>query len=196
MNPTIKIVIVGNTGVGKTSMVNWYIYNQHIPYVDPTVGAAFHIKHLYCDNSPTGKVSVQIWDTAGQERYRSIIKMYYRNANACICVLDVTDKQSYIDLNYWIKSYYETVDNSNIIIVANKIDKNVWMVKEEDIKSIADKYKCDYYLTTMSDPKTIENIFEKITDMCKKNINQVENKPINFIFDLAPKESAGSYCTC
>ncbi|RUS29142.1 ras family-domain-containing protein [Jimgerdemannia flammicorona] len=95
-----KVVILGSQGVGKTSLVVRYIEKTFSPNCTATIGASFMAKKLSVDNC---KVRLQIWDTAGQERFRSMAPMYYRGAHAAILVYDITQEQSFLDMNSWVE---------------------------------------------------------------------------------------------
>ncbi len=108
-NNHMKLVLLGNTGVGKTSIVHWYIYQKRPRLdIDSTIGAAFNTRTLLLDNNK--QVLLHIWDTAGQERYRSLSKMYYRNSHAALIVFSVIDKESFDEVDKWINRYKDHND--------------------------------------------------------------------------------------
>ncbi|POW08070.1 hypothetical protein PSTT_07825, partial [Puccinia striiformis] len=94
-----KVVILGMQGVGKTSIVHRYTTGSFSYSLTSTIGASFCTKKLSVDGC---KVRLQIWDTAGQERFRSMAPMYYRGANAAILVYDITNKESFLDIQNWL----------------------------------------------------------------------------------------------
>ncbi|PTB80607.1 ras-domain-containing protein [Trichoderma longibrachiatum ATCC 18648] len=97
-----KIVVLGAQNVGKTSLVMRYCKGSFNPaQVTSTVGASFLTKRVV-DNDSDTVVRLQIWDTAGQERFRSISRLYYRGANACILCYSITDAQSFTDMGEWL----------------------------------------------------------------------------------------------
>ncbi|OXV07832.1 hypothetical protein Egran_04404, partial [Elaphomyces granulatus] len=97
-----KIVVLGAQGVGKTSLVNRYVKNAFEPATTTsTVGASFVTKRVL-DSASDTLVRLQIWDTAGQERFRSISRLYYRGAHACLLCYDITDEQSFRDMTGWL----------------------------------------------------------------------------------------------
>ena len=98
-----KVVILGNTGVGKTSIVSKYVTNQFSPLIPATIGASFNVKTLSFDG---WKVQMQIWDTAGQERFRSMAPMYYRGAHAAILVFDITSSDSLDRVAEWVEGIF------------------------------------------------------------------------------------------
>ncbi|XWV26615.1 Rab family GTPase [Tupanvirus soda lake] len=161
-----KIVLIGDSGVGKSSLVYWFMYGKSTPMICPTIGAAFCTKEIIYQGN---KVKFNIWDTAGQERFRSLVKMYYKGTCGCVCVFDITNKSSFLSLDYWINDYAEhcTDENNKIIIVANKCDhdKSKWCVDEEEIKKIANKYNCDYVLTSCINGQGVNQVFYKLADL-------------------------------
>ena len=97
-----KVVLIGESGVGKTSIITRYIQNEFTSSLSPTPGANFTTKLIYIkDYEQT--VKFEIWDTAGQEKYRSLAKVFYKNSAVCILVYDITRKESFEELKkFWI----------------------------------------------------------------------------------------------
>jgi len=182
-----KVILVGDTGVGKTTILSYSIH-QKLVNLQSTVGANFWCKSVNLDDKI---VKLHIWDTAGQERFRSIVKLYYSNANACVCVFDLTNYTSFKSLTFWINEYIDTSKNNNILIVANKSDlpTSKWEVTIEDIKKISAKHNCEYLFTECITGTNIEAIFEKIGKLTDKfypidNITEIKPQPI-------PKDTCG-----
>jgi len=118
-----KIVVLGAQGVGKTSLLLRYIKNQFSPAsTTSTVGASFLTKRVVDDGSDT-VVRLQIWDTAGQERFRSISRLYYRGANACILCYSITDQASFEEMGVWLTELRRNLPPDIIIhVVGTKAD--------------------------------------------------------------------------
>ncbi|KAI9494819.1 ras family-domain-containing protein [Zychaea mexicana] len=95
-----KVVVLGATGVGKTSVVIRYVQKTFSASSTSTIGASFMTKKLTVDDC---HVRLQIWDTAGQERFRAMAPMYYRGAQAAILVYDITSEESFSDMNTWVE---------------------------------------------------------------------------------------------
>ncbi|CAO3677754.1 unnamed protein product [Umbelopsis vinacea] len=115
-----KVVILGSTGVGKTSMVVRYVQKTFSPNGTSTIGASFMTKKLSVDNC---KVRLQIWDTAGQERFRAMAPMYYRGAHAAILVYDITSEESFQDMSSWVEELKKNMTEDLVIhVVGNKLD--------------------------------------------------------------------------
>ena len=96
-----KVILLGEAAVGKTSIISRYINNKFEDSVQSTVGAAFFAKEIKLENG--NEYTLNIWDTAGAEIFRSINKLFYRDASIALLVYDITNKESYEELkNYWL----------------------------------------------------------------------------------------------
>ena len=116
----VKVVLLGDTGVGKSSLVLRFVTNNFKPYSESTIGASFMSKMIMVDGTP---IKYQIWDTAGQEKYHSLAPMYYRGAAAAIVVYDITRKASFATLKNWVKELKQLgPENIVIAIAGNKCD--------------------------------------------------------------------------
>ena len=97
-----KVVLIGESGVGKTSIISRYISNTFSSILTATPGASFATKTVYLQDFKQS-IKFEIWDTAGQEKYRALAKVFYKNAAVCILVYDITRRSSFDELkNYWI----------------------------------------------------------------------------------------------
>ena len=98
-----KVVLIGESGVGKTSIISRYLNNDFQSKLMPTPGASFVTKNVLMEEE-NKSILFEIWDTAGQEKYRSLAKIFYKNASVCVLVYDITRKSSFEEIkNYWIK---------------------------------------------------------------------------------------------
>lgn len=157
-----KIVLIGDSGVGKTSLIHRFIHDQPLLSSHPTIGASFLTKEININNK---KIKFSIWDTAGQERFRSMVKMYYKNVCGCLCLFDVSNKTSFVNVIYWLHDYIKENDiESKIIIVGNKceVDRSEWAVTEQDVKRLADQFQCDYIFTSSMTGHNINELFYKL----------------------------------
>ena len=97
-----KVVLIGESGVGKTSIINRYISNTFSQVLTATPGASFTTKTVFLKDY-NQSIKFEIWDTAGQEKYRALAKVFYKNAAVCILVYDILRKTSFEELkNYWV----------------------------------------------------------------------------------------------
>lgn len=186
---TWKVVFLGESSVGKTSIITRYITGQFLRD-NATIGAAFISHQLKISFEHT--VQLEIWDTAGQERYRSLTTMYYRNTNVAIVVFDLSNfhiDTTFNDIDMWIEKLSEhnntpnnNNDKLNIIIVGNKID----LLEENDDMSAIRETMLRYL-----DNKTnqnYDNIVLKYLEVSAKTGENVSNLFENVIVDLIPKD--------
>ncbi|XP_065900271.1 uncharacterized protein [Dysidea avara] len=122
--PVLKIIIVGDTGTGKTSLLHQYVYNKFSVLYEPTIPLDFHYKELACNNT---NYKLHLWDTAGQERFKAVTQAYYRDAVAAFVVYDVTNKNSLEHSLQWKEEINSTVYLTNgdpipVVLIANKVD--------------------------------------------------------------------------
>jgi Ras-related protein Rab-1A len=94
-----KLIIIGNTSVGKSSLLSKFVDNVFSESFLPTIGVDFRIKNMEVEGT---KVKLQVWDTAGQERFKSILTSYYKGAHGVIVVFDITDKASFQNVVNWV----------------------------------------------------------------------------------------------
>jgi len=160
---SFKVVLVGESGVGKTSIITQFIDQTFQEDQQSTTGGTFSTKSVICDNGKTLKF--EIWDTAGQERYRSLTKMFYKDANAAVLVYDITRKDSFEELqNYWAEQIKES-SPSNIIlaVAANKSDLfNKEAVDEDQARKFAESLGAIYASTTATTVESINDLFIQI----------------------------------
>ena len=116
----VKVVIVGASGVGKTSLSNRFVYDDFQERSQPTLGASYlETLHKFEGHN----LRYQLWDTAGQEKYRSIAKIYYKDARIALLVYDVTSKISFVSLQTWAQEVRSSAPADVILaVVGNKID--------------------------------------------------------------------------
>ena len=119
---TCKVVLIGESGVGKTSIISRYINNEFKSSMTSTSGASFLTKNVIMDEE-NQTIKFEIWDTAGQEKYRSLAKLFYKSSSICILVYDITRKSSFLAIqNFWIKEIKENA-SKNISKFSNKFKK-------------------------------------------------------------------------
>ncbi|KAJ6996704.1 ras-related protein Rab7 isoform X1 [Populus alba x Populus x berolinensis] len=120
----LKVIVLGDSGVGKTSLMNQYVYKKFSQQYKATIGADFVTKEVQIDDK---LVTLQIWDTAGQERFQSLGSAFYRGADCCVLVYDVNIQKSFEILNNWHKEFVKQADPVDpeafpFILFGNKID--------------------------------------------------------------------------
>eukprot|EP01013_Petalomonas_cantuscygni_P011092 TRINITY_DN243_c0_g1_i2.p1 TRINITY_DN243_c0_g1~~TRINITY_DN243_c0_g1_i2.p1 ORF type:complete len:208 (+),score=69.32 TRINITY_DN243_c0_g1_i2:150-773(+) len=116
----LKVVMLGDSGVGKTSILNQYVNHRFDARYKATIGADFLTKELEIDGS---LLTLQIWDTAGQERFQSLGSAFYRGADACILVYDVTNPTSFQHVGSWFDEFaIQSGQSHQLILLGNKCD--------------------------------------------------------------------------
>ncbi len=116
-----KVVLVGDSGVGKSNLIGRFTKNDFSFETKATIGVEFAHKVLQVENSI---IKAQIWDTAGQERYRAITSAYYKGAVGALVVFDITKRESFLSVVKWLREIYEGADMENIVVmlIGNKYD--------------------------------------------------------------------------
>ncbi len=159
----IKVVLLGNSGVGKSSILDRYV-NEHFDKDSQlTLGISFLDKTF----SYRGKaIKLQMWDTAGQEKYASLAKMYYRDANIAILVYDLTDKKSLDGLKSWHKELKDQGPKNMILAIAGNKSELVDNKSDtiENGKNYAKKHGAIFQTTSAQENKGIEELFNQILD--------------------------------
>jgi len=158
----IKIVILGSSGVGKSSIINRYIYDHWDKDMQTTLGAAFLDKTF----TYRGKeFKFQIWDTAGQEKYGPLAQMYYRDADVALLVYDVTDKSSFTGLKNWHMELTEKGPKNIVLaIVGNKSEIEDTKTFETEGELYASKHNAIFKATSAKQNKGINELFDTILD--------------------------------
>lgn len=168
-----RVVLIGDTQTGKTSIINRHINSDFSKFSPPTIGASVYTQSIVEDNL---NLSINFYDTTGQEAFRSICKVYYRNTSAAIVVFDITNIKTFNNIDYWINEYYKQSDSKLLFIAANKTYlKESAAVTYEEIHEKAQKYNCEFIYTSALDGTSIEELFDnvirKVTEIMKANIN-------------------------
>jgi Ras-related protein Rab-11A len=166
-----KIVLVGDSGVGKTNLLLRYLKNKFDQNSKATVGVEFGSKNITIDNSI---VKAQVWDTAGQERYRSITSAYYKGSHGALVVYDVTKIESFNNIDKWISDLRNNTNEKLVImLIGNKVDLDKERtVKSEEGQEKSNENEVAYIETSALDSRNVEKAFESIvTKIHKTYIN-------------------------
>ena len=158
-----KIVLIGETAVGKTSIISQFVDNNFQEDLQASTGGTFSSKRLILDNGKTLKFD--IWDTAGQERYRSLTKLFYTDSSAAILVYDITRKETFEELkNYWVNQIKESLkENIILVIAANKSDlSEKEEVDEVMAREFARELNALFFRTSAKNSIGIDDLFFEI----------------------------------
>ena len=173
----LKIILVGDSGVGKTSLMNRFMgftFEENLPC---TISVDYRIKSLNID--PLTGAELTIWDTCGQEKYRSLTRQYFKDAHGVILVYSVDNDNSLLGAQSWLKEIKNNCnENTCIILVGNKIDKPDRKVSKESADNFAMKNNLMYVETSAKDGMYIDLPFENLaTEIIKKtNLAKDENE--------------------
>ena len=159
-----KIVLLGESGVGKTCIISRYINQVFEGNTISTNGASYAAKTLHFDDYDKS-LKVEIWDTAGQEQYRSLTKIFYKDATAAILVYDITRKKSFDEIkNYWYKQLLDCAPSDIVVgLAGNKADLfDREQVSEEEAKEFAKEIKAIFRLTSAMTASGIDELFSAV----------------------------------
>jgi small GTP-binding protein len=187
-----KVVVLGNSGAGKTSILQYALRGMPKMGLQNTIGCECHSITV---NLPVDKsVSLKIWDTAGQEIYKSIVPVYVRDAAAALLVYDVTDMTSFSSLDYWHALLMEEQQSESILIyiVANKMDlKDQAAVPEGQARNFADERRGRFACVSALDGTGIKELFEIIADDCLQGRRETK---LNIVDPVGPRNGGGGGC--
>jgi Ras-related protein Rab-1A len=195
-----KFIILGDNNCGKTSLLGRYTDDivQTEEYY-PTIGVDFKIKAVESNGK---NIKINIWDTAGQEKFKSIISYYYKNIAAAILVFDVTNRESFENIQSWIdeiKLNCELSDKIPMVLIGNKndkISKRVVSVSEANV--FADKLNVDYFETNMYNWDGINDAFINLVDKTTEHyiINNIPSQGVkNYSINIQNNEDKNSRVT-
>lgn len=168
----LKVIILGDAGVGKTSLLKQYVNKQFSYQYKATIGADFLMKEIIIGDQV---VQLQLWDTAGQEKFHSLGSAFYRNAECCILVFDQTDPKTFETIDTWRSEFLTQLnpkdpDNFPFVILGNKCDKEGEIkVSEQKVKQYcSQKNNMSYFETSAKDGVNIELAFEEVAKQAFK----------------------------
>ncbi|XP_031829908.1 RAS oncogene family member Rab3 isoform X1 [Nomia melanderi] len=172
-----KLLIIGNSSVGKTSFLFRYADDSFTSAFVSTVGIDFKVKTVFRNDK---RVKLQIWDTAGQERYRTITTAYYRGAMGFILMYDITNEESFNSVQDWItqiKTY--SSDNAQVILVGNKCDMaEERVISEKRGIQLAEQLEVQFFETSAKENINIKAVFEQLVDIiCDKMSESLDIDP-------------------
>lgn len=164
----LKVIVLGDSGVGKTSILNRFVKQEFSQSYRATVGADFLFKEFTMDNK---EISLQLWDTAGQERFQSLGNAFYRGTDCCLLVYDITNIESFENIMSWKKEFLERSGNENtnfpIILIGNKCDlTGDRKISIARAKEWAEEERLIFEEVSAKEDIRIEEAFKKATKLC------------------------------
>uniref|UniRef100_A0AAY4A7Q4 Uncharacterized protein n=1 Tax=Denticeps clupeoides TaxID=299321 RepID=A0AAY4A7Q4_9TELE len=186
---TLQTILVGDSGVGKTSLLVQFDQGKFIPgSFSATVGIGFTVSHhwLYCS----------IWDTAGQERFRSVTHAYYRDAQALLLLYDITSKSSFDNTRAWLTEIHEYAQNDVVImLLGNKSDMiSSRMVRRDEGERLAREYGVPFMETSAKTGVNVDLVFKAVAKELKHRAAQLPNEPKFHIHEFIQTQKKESSC--
>ncbi|XP_037535488.1 ras-related protein rab7 [Nematolebias whitei] len=199
----LKVIILGDSGVGKTSLMNQYVNKKFSNQYKATIGADFLTKEVMVDDR---LVTMQIWDTAGQERFQSLGVAFYRGADCCVLVFDVTAPNTFKTLDSWrdeflIQASPRDPEHFPFVVLGNKIDLENRQVTSKRAQAwCLSKNNIPYFETSAKEAINVEQAFQTIARNALKQETEVElynefPEPIKLGGNDRARPSAES-CSC
>ena len=162
----IKICLLGDVNVGKTSIASRFCKNSFNENYINTIGGAYQQQNIVLNNGT--KMKLHIWDTSGQDRFRSMTNLYYRDAQVAILTYDITNESSFNSIEFWIKELRYKVENENMILclVGNKCDVNIDQRKitTNKGKTYANENNMIFYETSAKTGEGVKDLFVNIAN--------------------------------
>ncbi|KAJ3656070.1 hypothetical protein Zmor_015172 [Zophobas morio] len=195
---TLKILIIGESGVGKSSILVRFTEDNFDPDQTLTIGVDFKTKKLSVDGNT---VKLAIWDTAGQERFRTLTPSYYREAQGAILVYDVTNYSTFAKLETWLSELetYSTKPNIVKMIVGNKIDKENREVNRDEAMKFARRHQTLYIEASAKTRDGVQCAFEELVHKIIQTPGLWESFALNGNVHVDnkdhPSDSSSCYCS-
>jgi small GTP-binding protein len=166
----IRMMLLGDSNVGKTSILKRYCKNQFSESYISSMGIDFETKYIKVGKKT---INLQIWDTAGQERYKVIAKNYYNKSDGFIVVYDITNKATFNDISGWISQIKELASHDNkYIIVGNKYDlEEKRKVTKLEGENLSKKYNCQFFEVSAQSGKNIDKCFLYLAQNILQDVN-------------------------
>ncbi|KAJ5074807.1 ras-related rab5 [Anaeramoeba ignava] len=173
-----KVVLIGESGVGKSCLVIRLTKDIFQPFHISTIGSSFYTKIFSFKEDE--EIKLEIWDTAGQERYNSLTRMYFRDAVGAICVYDITNKDTFFEVKKRIQELKSESLDITILLIGNKIDlESQRKVKYEEAAEYAEENGFLFYETSAKSGEIIGESFKALASLLNKN-NQDIHQKINY----------------
>ena len=160
----VKICLLGDVNVGKTSIASRFCKNSFNENYINTIGGAYQQQNIVLNNGT--KIKLHIWDTSGQDRFRSMTNLYYRDAQVAILTYYVTNEQSLESLNYWLNELNDKVEIDNMILCLagnkNDVDASKKTVPTSKGKAFAEEHNMIFYETSAKTGAGVKELFQAI----------------------------------
>ncbi|TFG29528.1 MAG: GTP-binding protein [Promethearchaeota archaeon] len=171
----VKICLLGEAAVGKTSLVYRFIENKFRDNYKSTLGVNLLKKDMVIDDY--GGVSCQIWDLGGQESFKSLRRLYLEGANGALVIFDTTKRKTFEKLDEWIHSFKESRGEKPLLLIGNKIDlEDKRNVKDNEANDYATKNSMDIILTSAKTGENVEKAFKALVKTILDGVSKEKNE--------------------
>ena len=185
--PPVKVIFVGDAGVGKTQIINRISNKPFSEDYEPSIGVDFVSKNILFRGQ---NIKLQMWDTAGQEKYKGLIPSYVRKSSIVFVIFDVSTKTSFDNIPNWI-NFIRTIENTTLVLCGNKIDLAEREVKREEGEALAQKEGIAYFEVSAKTGDNIKNMFyNSVADLPTFSENN-SNKE-NLVKELLQENGVGN----
>ncbi|CAD8183747.1 unnamed protein product [Paramecium pentaurelia] len=170
----VKVIVIGDSGVGKTNILSQFCDAKFSITHMATLGVDFKIKTIDVDGK---KLKLQIWDTAGQERFRNITKTYYKGAQGVILSYSVIDRQSFQNVDGWLRSIQENTNSSDVqlVLVGNKADMSAErQVTLEEGKKLSQQFNIPFFETSAKSNLNINETFHNLAQRIIQTLSKMQ----------------------
>ncbi|XP_065062080.1 ras-related protein Rab-23-like [Rhopilema esculentum] len=168
----IKVLVVGNGAVGKSSMIQRYCKGLFTKEYKKTIGVDFLEKQISLNGED---VRLMLWDTAGQEEFDSLTSVYYRGAQACVCVFSTVDRASFDAMQRWKERVNDECGDIPMVLVQNKIDLvEDAKMRPDEAEALAKKLKLRFYRTSVKEDLNVKEVFAYLADRYIDRVNSAE----------------------
>jgi small GTP-binding protein len=187
--PSVRAVLVGDSQVGKTSIIHYLVRGSFESDQKNTVGGVFHTMSRDVDGHP---IRMEVWDTAGQEKFRSIGPIYYRGASVAIAVFDLSNENFATGLEEWMLNVKRNTVDPMFFVVGNKLDLVEYTPElNEQVKRFAEKWNAPYFFTSAKTGENIHILFDAVFKAVQESCVISMPKPPQ---EVAPKVEQTSCC--
>ena len=188
-----KILLLGDSSVGKTCFLKRYIDNTFQDAYLSTIGFDFKFKYVKLKSGK--QVKIQLWDTAGQERFRTIAKNYYKGAHGIVLIYDITSKKTYDNIRKWLNQIKDEASHLiSIMLVGNKIDcVEKREVTTEEGQSLANSNNLPFYEASAKDSINVNECFQDLIEKIDENSLNI-NQNYNRLNDSKTQNKKGGCC--
>ncbi|KAH0792235.1 small GTP-binding protein [Histomonas meleagridis] len=193
--PEAKVVLLGTTMVGKTSIVTRVTSGEFDPSIKPTIGACYASKSFDVNGRT---VKLQIWDTAGQERFKTLVPMYYRGAKVAVIVFSVTDSASLGEIDFWATGVKSGTSPPPVLfVIGNKIDLvDERVVSTEQGQEVASKHGAEYFEISATTGDNVDKMIMRVAEVALSQVKDEAPSGGGAVVTIETHEKKNNKCSC